>query len=73
MPIVSYIHNWSLQSFIQDYDLASQLVIVGVVLYFYFLKSSFNGNFIYFLNFYQNFAERKSTKEYFRFDVWLGV
>ena len=34
---VSYIHNWSLQAFSQDYDLASYM---KVSLFFYFLLKS---------------------------------
>ena len=71
--IHTYIHNWSLQPFSQDYDLVSHTPYFGCVYMIdgnCSLKSTpndftFHGNFIYSHSFCQKSAERKLPKKYF--------
>ena len=81
MHIHTYIHNWPLQPFSQDYGLASyitQVVCVTFICEWWDLQFNvdskrqifeklFHGRFIYSPSFCQKSAERKSPKKYFSF------
>ena len=84
-PII-YIHNWSLQSFSQDYDLASHTTYVVCINFihkwrdlqfkFDFERQIFekilHGDFIDFHSFRQKSAERKSLKKYLHIFVLMS-
>ena len=75
----TYIHNWPLQPFSQDYGLASHTTHVVCVNFIrerrdlqfnvdserQFFEKLFHGSFIYSQSFCQKSAERKSPKKYF--------
>ena len=72
-------HNWSLQPFSQDYDLASHITHVVCIHFIHewqglqikvdsklqIFEKLFLGNFIYPRSFHQKSADRKSPKKYF--------
>ena len=77
----SYIYNWSLLSFSQDYDLASYMAYVMCVILYLRLKAAFMqqiceklfyGNFISSPSFSQKSAERKLPKKYFFIFYLIG-
>ena len=82
----TYIHNWPLQPFSQDYGLASQpthVVFVNFVREWRDLQFNvdferqifeklFHGRFIYSQSFCQKSAERKSPKKYFSYFVLMA-
>ena len=79
----TYIYNWPLQFFSQDYGLASHTTHVVCVNFIRkwrqlqfvvdserkILKKAFHGNFIYFHSFCQKSDKRKSPKKYFCFHI----
>ena len=74
----TYIYNWSLQPFRQDYGLASHTTLVVCVKFVLqcSLTSTRNDRFIYSQSFCQKSAEKKSPKKYFSyfiFDDWPGI
>ena len=77
----TYIHNWSLQPFCQDYDLVSHTTYAGCVNFIYkWLELHFKVDFerqifetnIYPQRFCQKSAERKSPKKCFHIFVLLS-
>ena len=73
--IRTYIHNWPLQPFSQDYGLASYTAHV-VCSERQIFEELFHGRFIYSQSFCQKSAEKKSPKKYFSyfiFDNWPGI
>ena len=86
LPISTYIHNWPLQPFSQDYGLASHTTHVVCVNFIrerwdlqfnvdserQIFEKLFHGSFIYSQSFCQKSAERKSPKKYFLYFVLMS-
>ena len=84
--IHTYIHNWPLQPFSQDYGLASHSTHVVCVNFMrewrdlqfnvdserQIFEKLFHGNFIYSQSFCQKSAARKSAKKYFSYSVLMS-
>ena len=60
---ITYIHNWPLQPFSQDYGLIPTPLMLCILILFNF----FHDNFIFIQSFCQKSADRKSPKKYFSF------
>ena len=83
--IHTYIHNWALQPFSQDYGLASNTTHIVCVNFMrewrdlqfnvdselQIFEKLFHGNFIYSQSFCQKSAERKLPKKYFSYLIFL--
>ena len=76
----TYIHNWPLQPFSQDYCfLVSRTTYVVCIKFIYKIDAerqifweSFHGNFIYSQSFWQKSAESQSPKKYFLYFVFMS-
>ena len=66
----TYIHNWPLQPFSQDYGLGSHIAY-GVCVNFMREWRDLQFNVVYSQSFWEKSAEKKSPKKYFFFQIWF--